>query len=122
MAAEVTFTVTVHEPEAGIVPPESATLVPLLAAVTVPPAHVVAPEAEAVFTRPAGYGSVKAAPVTAAAFALESVIVSTEAPLGATDAGAKAFAIDGCASTVSVAVAPATVPAFVVATLPVGFG
>src|SRR6185312_16945845 len=41
----VTLTVTVQEPEAGIVPPESATLVPLLAAVTVPPAHVVAPDA-----------------------------------------------------------------------------
>ena len=52
--ALVTFTVTVQEPEAGIVPPDSATLVPLLAAVTVPPAHVVAPDALAVFTNPAG--------------------------------------------------------------------
>ena len=52
--ALVTFTVTVHEPPAGIVPPESAALVPLFAAVTVPPVHVVAPEADAVFTRPAG--------------------------------------------------------------------
>jgi len=49
-----TLTVTVHEPLAGIVPPESATLVPLFAAVTVPPAQVVAPEADAVFVRPAG--------------------------------------------------------------------
>ena len=54
MAAEVTLTVTVHEPPAGTVPPESATLVPLLAAVTVPAPHVVAPEADAVFTSPAG--------------------------------------------------------------------
>ena len=53
--ALVTFTVTVHEPLAGIVPPESATLVPLLAAVTVPAPHVVvAPLAAAVLTRPAG--------------------------------------------------------------------
>src|SRR5690242_13784606 len=51
--ALVVFTITVHEPDAGIVPPESATLVPLFAAVTTPP-HVVAPLAELVLTRPAG--------------------------------------------------------------------
>ena len=50
----VTFTVTVHEPPAGTVPPESATLAPLFAAVTVPAPHVVAPLALAVLTRPAG--------------------------------------------------------------------
>ena len=48
--ALVTFTVTVHEPLAGTVPPESATLLPPFVAVTVPP-HVVAPEADAVLTR-----------------------------------------------------------------------
>src|SRR5258706_14375084 len=52
--AEVTFTVTVHEPLAGTVAPESATLRPVFAAVTVPPAHVVAPPAAAVLTRVAG--------------------------------------------------------------------
>ena len=52
--ALVTFTVTVQLPEAGIVAPLRTTLVPLLAAVTVPPAHVVAPDADAVFTRFAG--------------------------------------------------------------------
>ena len=41
----VTETVTVHEPPAGTVPPESATLVPPLVAVTVPAPQVVAPEA-----------------------------------------------------------------------------
>ncbi len=53
-AAEVTFTVIVHAPLAGTVAPESARLLPPLAAVTVPPAQVVAPLAEPVFTRPAG--------------------------------------------------------------------
>src|SRR6185312_5247842 len=53
-AAPDTFTVTVHEPDAGIVAPESATLVPPLAAVTAPPAHVVAPAGVAVLARPAG--------------------------------------------------------------------
>src|ERR1700674_3873559 len=52
--ALVTLTVTVHEPLAGTVPLASATLVPLLAAVTVPAPHVVAPLAEDVFTRFAG--------------------------------------------------------------------
>ena len=80
--ALVTFTVTVHEPPAGMVPPESATLAPLLAAVTVPAPHVVAPAGVAVFTRPAGYVSVKAAPVIAAAFALVSVMVRTDGAFG----------------------------------------
>ena len=61
----------------------------------------------------------KAAPVIAVAFAFVSVMVRTEVALGATVAGAKDFAIVGCASTVSVADAAATVPAFVVVTLPV---
>ena len=52
--ALVTFTVTVHEPLAGTVAPESARLVPLFAAVTVAPAQVLAPEADAVFTRFSG--------------------------------------------------------------------
>src|SRR5258705_85518 len=54
-SALVTFTVTVQEPLAGTMAPESARLVPLLAAVTVgAPPHVVAPLADAVFTRFAG--------------------------------------------------------------------
>ena len=60
-----------------------------------------------------------AAPVIAAALVLVSVIVSVEAPFTPIALGAKAFAIAGCASTVSVAEAPAAVPALVVVTLPV---
>ncbi len=119
MAALATLTVTVHEPLAGMLAPESATLLPLLAAVTVPPAHVVAPLATAVFTRPAGYVSVNAAPVIGLAFALVNVIVSTEVALGATSDGTNALATAGCDSTVSVAEAPAEVPALAVVTLPV---
>ena len=74
---------TVHEPPAGTVPPVSATLLPPFVAVTTPAPHVVAPEAEAVFTRPAGYVSVKAAPVAATAFGLLSVMVSTLVSLSA---------------------------------------
>src|SRR6478735_11095675 len=68
-AVAVTLTVTVHEPFAGITPPESATLEPPFAAVTVPeqPAPPMAPAGVAVFTRFVGYVSVKAAPVTAVA-------------------------------------------------------
>ena len=46
-------------------------------------------------------------------------MVSTEGAFGATEVGANALAIVGWASTVSVAEAPAAVPAFVVVTLPV---
>jgi hypothetical protein len=45
----VTVTVTVQLLLAGIVPPASATEVPLLAAVTVPPVHVVLPAGVAEF-------------------------------------------------------------------------
>ncbi len=77
-------------------PPESATLVSLFAAVTVPPAHVVAPDAEAVLTRLAGYVSVNAAPFTATAFALLSVIVSTRGAVEAPRRRARTTsAIDG---------------------------
>ena len=53
--ALVTLTVTVQEPLAGTVAPDSATLAPPLAAVTVgAPAQVVAPAGVPVFTRLAG--------------------------------------------------------------------
>ena len=63
--------------------------------------------------------SLNAAAVIAVAFGLEMTIVSTEVAFGAIDAGAKDFVAVGALSTVSVAEAPATVPALVVATLPV---
>src|SRR5438105_3448874 len=100
-----------------MVAPERARLAPPFAAVTVPPAHVVAPDADAVFTRLAGYVSVNAAPVIAVALGLVRVMVSTEAAFGATLLGLNALAMVGCESTVRVAEAPATVPAFVVVTL-----
>src|ERR1700693_2005772 len=55
----------------------------------------------------------------ALAFGLVSVIVRVEVPLMPMVAGAKALAIVGWPSTVSVADAPAAVPALVVVTLPV---
>src|SRR4051812_24681341 len=55
----------------------------------------------------------------ATAFVFASVIVKTEVTPVPTVAGAKTFATPACASTVSVAAAPAAVPAFVVVTLPV---
>ncbi len=119
--ALVTFTVTVHEPLAGTVAPDNAALVPLLAAVTVPPTHVVAPEADAVFTRPAGYVSVNAAPVIAVAFGLVSVIVITLTSFVPSDAGEKALATVRSVSTLKVAL-PAVVfePALVVVSPPIG--
>src|SRR5436853_547727 len=103
-----------------MVPPVRATLAALLLAVSVPP-HVVAPPALAVFTRFAGYVSVKSTPVTAAAFGFVSVIVRTEVAFVATVVGLNAFAIVGCASTVSVADAAAALPAFAVVMTPVEF-
>ncbi len=121
MAALVTFTVTVHEPLAGMGAPESATLAPLFTAVTVPPAQVVAPPAAAVFTSPAGYASVNAAPVMALALELASVMVRTDVPLTPIGFGLNAFASVACAITVKVAEAPAELPALVVVIAPVEF-
>ena len=109
---------TVHEPDAGIVPPASCTLLPLLAAVTTPAPHVVAPPAAAVFTRPAGYVSVNAAPVIADAFGLVSVMVRTEVAPTPTAVGANDLVAVGCASTVSVAAALVALP-WLVVTVPV---
>src|SRR5258705_7937844 len=51
-AALVTFTVTVHEPEAGTVPAESATRAPPLPPVPAPAPQVVAPAGAAGFSMP----------------------------------------------------------------------
>ena len=108
-------------PLAGIDAAESDTLPPPLAAVTVPPGHVVAPEAGFAFTRPNGYVSRNAAPVRATALVLPSVIVRTDVPLVPIAAGANAFVIVGWLRTVSVALAAVAVPAFAEATGPVEF-
>ena len=53
-AALDTFTVTLQEPLAGTVPPASATLLALPAAVTTPAPQLVVPAGAPVLTRPAG--------------------------------------------------------------------
>src|SRR5258708_8276541 len=52
--AAATFTVTLHDPLAATVAPLKATFAPLAAAVTLPPAQLVAPAGAAVFSSPAG--------------------------------------------------------------------
>src|SRR5258707_45392 len=102
-----------------MVAPEGATLGPPLAAVTVPPTHVVALEAGGAFTRFTGYGSVNAAPVTAVVFGLVSVIVSTEVSLVPIEAGVKLFATESAVATTSVSLAAAVLePALVVVSAP----
>ena len=115
----VVFTVIVHDPLAGTVAPESTRLAPLLAAVTVPPTQVVVPEAEAVFTRPAGYVSVNAAPVTAVGFGFVSVIVRTLVSLVPIEAGVNDLATVSWLATTSVSFAATVLdPAFVVVRAP----
>jgi hypothetical protein len=120
-AALVTFTVTVQEPFAGMVPLASARLLPPLAAVTVPAPHVVAPEAEAVFTRPAGYVSVNVAPVAAVAFGFVSVMVSTLVLPVPTAAGENDFATESAELMVSEPLPAAVLdPALAVVSAPAG--
>ena len=92
---------------------------PLFAAVTVPPAQVVAPLAAALLTRFAGYVSVNAAPVTAVAFGLVSVMMRTLVSLVPIELGANAFATVSPPRTLRVAFAAAVLaPAFAVSTAP----
>ena len=69
------------QPPGGMVPPIKVREVVPLAAVTKPPHVLEATTApEVTFARPAGYVSVKAAPVTATALALLNVMVICAAP------------------------------------------
>src|SRR5438270_702956 len=105
--ALVTLTVTVHVPLAGMVAPLNATLAAPFTAVTLPPTHVVAPEAGFALTTFAGYGSVNAAPANAAAFGFVSVIVSTLVSLVPIEPGVNVFATASPVRTVSDALAAA---------------
>ena len=117
--ALVIFTVTLQLPLAGIVAPLNATEPPPAAAVTVPPAQVVAPLGVPVLTRFAGYVSVKAAPVILAVLGFVRVTVNTEVRFLPITFCVNDFATVGGLMTVRVADAGAPVPAFVVVTLPV---
>jgi hypothetical protein len=112
------LTVTVQKPDAGMVAPASATLAPPLAAVTLPPAQVVAPLALAVLTSPAGYASLKSAPVIAVALVLLRRMVSSAVAFGATPVGAKVLVRVGRASTVRLADAAGALPALALVMTP----
>ena len=105
--ALVTFTVTVQLPDAGIVPPARLSDVPPLVAVTVPP-QVVAGEALGVFTRFAGYVSVKAAPVMAVSLVLVSVMVIAEEPFTSIVFGLKPLTAVGGAMPVAATIVSAS--------------
>jgi hypothetical protein len=117
----VTWTVTVQLPEAGTVPLERDAVVPFAAAVTVPPAHVVAPPGVAVLVTPPGSESVNAAPVRSTELGLVSVTVNTEAAPVAILEGENDLATVGGFRTVKVPDAGAAFePPFDVVTAPAG--
>lgn len=101
-AAATTVVVIVQLLFAAIDPPLKETNPPPSAAVNVPP-QLLDVTAGVVFTSPVGYVSVKATPVRAvAAFEFAIVIVSVEATFAVVGFGAKDFAIEGGATTVTV--------------------
>src|SRR5262249_2498802 len=115
--APVTVTLNWHWPPTAIVAPVSAMPVGAVV-VSVPPQTV----AEALATvRPVGSVSVKATPVSGSTFAagLVMVNVSEVVAFSAIVEGLKTLAIDGGASTSTLAVAVLPVPPFVEVTLPV---
>jgi hypothetical protein len=95
----VTVAVTVHEPLAGIVPPDKVTVDPL--AVAVPPHKLAAADV----TKPAGTLSVNAAPVIGLPVGLLNVIVKVAVPFIGTVAILNALLIFGRA-TFKVALVP----------------
>jgi hypothetical protein len=92
----VMFTLTVHEPLAGMVPPEKLRLVfPAAGAQVGGPPQVVLADGVAATCRPVGNASVKAAPVNCVVLVLVSVKVNVDVPLTATGSGEKDLEIVG---------------------------
>ncbi len=89
---------------AGILPAVTLKVLPPAVAVVATPVQVPPTASGVAFTSPAGYVSVKLMPESACGPLLEIVKVSVEFVPGVTVAGAKAFAMVGCARTASVAV------------------
>ena len=121
VTALVTSIETVQLPPAAILPPVSASDVPLGNPVTVPPQVLTIPGATALNSC-AGYVSVNATPEIACdALVLVNAIVSVEIPPAAILIGEKDLTTVGGPIMVMVAIAALLVPAFVVVTLPVEF-
>ncbi len=116
----VTATDSVQLPPAATVPPVSETPPDPAVAVGVPP-QVLASALGVAITIPAGMVSANATPVRATALAAGFVIVKVSVllPFGATALGANAFAIEGGATTPTLAVAVPPVPPSVEVTAPV---
>src|SRR5216684_7167819 len=110
-AVAVMLTVRVQVLLAAIVPPVSEMLPEAATAVAVPPQVLVRPLGVAT-TRPAGRVSVNATPVSATALAagLVMVKVSEVVPFRGTATAPKALAIDGGATTLTLAEAVPPVP------------
>ena len=110
-AVAVTFTERAQEEFAATVAAASETLPDPASAVTTPPQELASPFGVAT-TIPAGSASVNATPVSATVFAAGFVIVNVSEvdPFNETLAAPNAFAIEGGASTVTLADAVPPVP------------
>jgi hypothetical protein len=93
----VTLTVTAQFPAGGIVAPESVRELPPSLADGVPPGQVVTGEAGIALIRPAGYASVKPAPVIETGLALNSETVITDVVPATMGLGANALTAVGAA-------------------------
>jgi alcohol dehydrogenase class IV len=82
-------------PDAGMIPAVSCSELPPLVMATVPPQVFVVGATEVFFMLTEGYVSMKAAPVTAAAFGFVSVIVIVAAPFIVIEPGLKLLAAVG---------------------------
>jgi len=117
--APSTFATTVHELFTAMPPPTKLMLVPPAVAKAVPPQVFARPFGVAT-TKPVGSVSANATPASATVLAAGFVIVkvSDVVPFNAIDVGLNALAIDGGATTASVAVAVFPVPPLVELTAP----
>src|SRR5262249_4643197 len=110
-AVPVTFTEKVHEPLAGIVPPDKLMMLVFCVAVIVPAPQVPARPLGVETTSPAGSVSLKATPLSAVVVLLFWMVkVKLVEPFSGIEAAPKALMITGGATTVIEAFAVLPVP------------
>jgi hypothetical protein len=115
----ITFTLKVHEPLAGRLPPDKLTLLDPAAAVIVPPPHEPLMPLGVATTIPLGNASVNATPLSATVLTWATVKLRLVVPFIGIRAAPNVLVIEGGASTMTLAAAVPPVPPSTDVTAPV---
>src|ERR1700730_6776890 len=115
----ITFTLKVHDPLAGMLPPDKLTLLEPAVAVIVPPPHEPARPLGVATIIPPGNASVKATPLSATVLTWAMVKLRLVVPFMGIRPAPKVWVIEGGTSTVTLAAAVPPVPPSTDVTVPV---